>query len=254
MDSLIIEAGIKKIYAEDLATQKHYIDTIMKEARNSDSSIIYKAEGFFVPNDNYMLEYFGDIVLNSDYDCYNYAGECKWTGNLVLPLRDVKNNIVGLVGYNPFIALENKEKGIWDNPYYKQSDKKVLNKSLFLFGLKDYFKRALKEGYIILTDGVFDLLSCEREGFVAGALLGSYVSDALLYQLSLIPKVIVAMDNDSAGLKVLNQLKRYLPSTIALKQGKFKDIDDLLKSELKDNAVKQIRENIMNTNDIHLRF
>ncbi|WP_304427890.1 toprim domain-containing protein [uncultured Clostridium sp.] len=254
MNSLVINEGIKRIYKEDLETQKHYIDTIMKEARNSDSSIIYKAEGFFVPNDKYMVEYFGNEITNQQYDCYGYYGDCKWTGNLVLPLRDVKNNIVGFVGYNPFIAIENKEKGIWDNPYYKQSDKKVLNKSLFLFGLKDYFKRAMKEGYIIITDGVFDLLSCEREGLVAGALLGSYVSDALLFQLSFIPKVIVAMDNDDAGLKVLNYLKKYLPRTIALKQGKFKDIDDLLKSDLKDLAIKQIKENLNKTEDIRLRF
>lgn len=254
MISAVIEKGIEKIYKDDMDTQKHFIDTVMKEARDSDSRIIFKAKGFFVPNDKYMIKYFGQSVLGSDYDCYDSYGNCHWTGYLVLPIRNVNNLIVGFVGYNPFIAIENKEQGIWDRPYYRHSSKAVMDKSLLLFGLEDYFIRARKEGYIIITDGVFDMLSCEHNGLIAGALLGSYVSQQLAAQLLFIPKVIVAMDNDQAGKSVVSQLKRWVPQTIALKQGKFKDIDSLLNSEYREQAVKMIKDNLNSVDDIILKL
>lgn len=254
MLSSVMQKGIDKIYTHDFKTQKFYIDTIIQDARGVSLDIVYELQAFFVPNDKYMIEYFGTDILSKDYDSYNFEGECYWTGYLVFPIRDVKNKIVGLVGYNPFIAIENKEKGIWDRPYYRHSNKDVMNKSLFLFGGIDYYKKALKEGYIVLTDGVFDMINCTQNGLVSGALLGSYVSIELAAMLYFIPNVYLAMDNDNAGLSVYNQLKRYVPQTKLIKQGKYKDIDDLLKSEYKDKAIETIKSNLNSSNDILLRF
>lgn len=254
MLSSVVEAGIDKIYKEDIETQKFYIDTILKDTRGITMESVYKMRAFFVPNDMYMVNYFGADILMKDYDCYTYNGTCAWTGYLVFPIRDIANRVVGFVGYNPFIAIENKEQGIWDRPYYKHSNKDIMNKGLFLFAPPDYYKRALDEGYIILTDGVFDMINCYENGLNSGALLGSYVSIELAAILTFIPRVFIAMDNDSAGLSVYNYLKKLVPQTQYIKQGKFKDIDDLLKSEYRDKAIDSIKKSVNSGNDIILRF
>ena len=43
-------------------------------------------------------------------------------------------------------------------------------------------------------------------------------------------------------------------STKALKQGKFKDIDSLLNSEYREQAVKMIKSNLNSVDDIILKF
>ena len=158
------------------------------------------------------------------------------------------------MGFNPINKLKAKEEGQWDLPAYRHSSKTLFNKSKYLFMLKDTFKNALESGYIVLTDGVFDMLSFAQNGVLSGALLGSYVSEELLAMLRLLNRVYVSIDNDEAGLKLYNQLNKGLSNVIAIKQNQFKDADDILKSEYKEKFLKEFFKNLNNPIKMDLVF
>lgn len=254
MFNKLMKDGIEKIYSEDMNSQRTYIENICKVVREMPSDIIYKAQGFFVPNDEYMIRYFTTSIKEPAYDCYHATGICYWHLHLVFPVYDVANEIVGLVGFNPINKLKAKEEGQWDLPAYRHSSKTLFNKSKYLFMLKDTFRKALENGYIVLTDGVFDMLSFTQNNVISGALLGSYVSEELFAMLRLLDRVYVSIDNDEAGLKLYNQLNRSLSNVIVIKQNQFKDADDILKSKYRDKFLKEFFNNLNNPIKMDLIF
>lgn len=243
MFNRIMQKGIKHIYTEMLNEQKVYIDAICKRVRNMDSSIIYKADGFFVPNQDFLRVVFGSEITNPDYDVYNKEGYTDWDNYLTFPIYNILNEIVGLVGFNPINKLKAQEEEFWSLSYYKHSSTKLMDKSKYIFMLKGTFHKALEEGYIVITDGVFDMLSGAANGLVTGALLGSTLSEEVIAQLKFIDKIYLAMDNDEAGQRLLKNLRVYCPNTRAIVQGKFKDLDDILKSQYKNKFLELFHAN-----------
>lgn len=227
--------GIKKIYSEDLDTQKHYIKTICGELRGRELDILVDMQAFYVPNNDYMIEYFGYEITHPQFDCYTNEGECIWAHHLVIPIRDVSDKVVGFTGYNPYVALAKKkeqktkeEEEISKMARYKESSTILMDKSRF-FLCPLGFKKAIEDGYIIITDGVFDTVSIANEGFNSFCILGSTISEYVKFCLSFIDVIYVAYDNDFAGVKMYNSFKSTFPKTLAIRQNKCKDIDGFIK-------------------------
>lgn len=245
MFSEMAKVGIEKIYREDLKSQQTYIEPIAMDVRNMPSDIIYSSEGFYVPNDEYMINYFGVEIITPSYDCYNTNRTCKWLGYLVFPMYDLLDNIVGFVGFNPVNKLKTGEgEEFWGLNYYRHSSTTLVEKSKYIFMPKGTFQRARKDGYIIVTDGVFDMFHANQEGLNAGALLGSYVTEEILVQLRFIPIVYLAWDNDEAGYNLYKYMKERLPNLRAIRHNKGKDLDDLLKSPFKDKFKRELFNNL----------
>ena len=91
----ILEAGLEKIYSECFEEQKHFINTICENIRGRNMDILFDLKAFYVPNDEFMMNYFGPSIMSNNFDCYDYLGSCKWKYHLVLPIRDVMGNVVG---------------------------------------------------------------------------------------------------------------------------------------------------------------
>lgn len=249
-----MKVGLEKIKANHMDAQKVYIDSICKRVRNMKPDIIYEAEAFFVPNQDYMKIVFGAEIMNPDYDVYDAEGYCDWDGYLVFPIYSVLNDVVGLVGFNPINKLKSKEQEFWDLSFYKHSSTKLMDKSKYIFMLKGMFQRAVSEGYIILVDGVFDMLSGTDAGLVTGAFLGSTLSEEMIAQLKFIDIIFLALDNDEAGLRLLKLLRKYCPNARAIIQGKYKDLDDILKSPYRDKFLKALKENIKGNANVDVIF
>lgn len=244
MFNTLIKSGIQKIYETDLKSQKVFIDNICSQVRHMKPDIIYELKGFFVPNDDYMKVMMGMDITLLEHDCYDQFGNCNWNGYLVFPIYNVIGDVVGLTGFNPVNKLKSMEsEEFWDLQVYKKSSKKLFDAGNFIFSKSDIFFEARKQGYIILTDGNFDTISALQEGLVAGALLGSHFSEVIISMLKFIDIVYLSVDNDEAGINLLRQLRRYLPNVRAIMQNKFKDLDDLLKSEYKDDFLKKFEQN-----------
>ena len=240
----LIKNGIKNVYEKDLTSQQVYIKNICEKVRNIDDDIIYKFEGFFVPNDDYMKTYFGTGITQRGYDCYSEGNLCHWLGYLVFPVYNLIDEVVGLVGFNPVNKLKAVEEQMWDINYYRLASKMIFDKGKYLFMLNGTYRKALEDGYIIITDGVFDTISFTANGLNSGALLGSVLSEEIIVMLSFIDKVYISVDNDEAGLTLERNLKRKLSNVRAIKQNRFKDADDILKSKYRNLFLKKFRENL----------
>lgn len=238
----IVSQGILDIYNNDFSSQKDYIEKICKDVRNIEPDIIYRANGFFVPNDAYLIEYFGDNCTLDGFGIYSSPECCIWLHNLVLPIYNVGNVIVGLAGFNPFRYLEAHETQNWGMNYYTYSSKNVFAKGDYLYMLKGTFDKAYEDGYLVVTDGIFDTLSFAKEGFHSAALLGSFVSPAVLAQLRFIKTIILAVDNDEAGQELHHRLCKNLNNVVLFSQDKYKDSDDIIKSTDKDKYLAGLRD------------
>ena len=243
----LVSAGVDRIYREDLSTQVNYIDYIMNNVRHMPPDIIYTAQGFFVPNDSYLGLYFGKEAYDIKFGLYNSFGECIWLGCLVFPIKDLAGTIVGLASFNPQKYLEARETQNWLLNYYSYSTKNVFTKGNYLFMIEGTFMRALESGYLILTDGLFDCLSLAACGYHAAALMGSSVTVEILAQLRFIKKVIIISDNDEAGLLLEKKLGASLKQLLCIHQDRTKDIDELLKTEYRQEFLSRLDSIIAST-------
>lgn len=238
----MIKEGIIRIYQEDKESLKYYVDMICSDVRDMESDVLYRAGAFFVANDTYMGEWFGKGITNPEYEVYRVDGSCMWLHNLVLPVVDAVGEVVGLAGFNPFRYLEAHQTNNWMLNYYMYSSKHIFDKSRFLYSLPDTLRKGLQDGYLVVTDGIFDTLSLSACGINAVALLGSFLSPQVAAILRFYDRVLLAMDNDDAGLKLYRRLSTVLDNVILVKQGWAKDVDDVLKSQHRNLYLSGIRK------------
>ena len=238
-----LNEGFANVYENDLASQEKYMEIFAEEIRKCDKNILIDAGGVFIPNNEYMQMYFGPITMIHDY---SKAGVCNWLEAIVFPIRDITDEIVGIEGYFPLNKLhkENGETLFKYNFKYKVSDKSIFNSSLYFFGMKGIQRKALEDGYVILTDGTFDALSLTHIGYNALALLGSSVSKQQIAYLSMLDTVYLAVDNDRAGQDLLKYLKKNLPNVKGILFTKSKDVDDILKGENREEFISQLDRKI----------
>ena len=124
--SRLIKEGTQRVYEQDLESQKNFIESICHKIRGMDEEIIFKANGFFVPNDDYLKLYFDPVVTSQNFDLYDTYGNCQWSNRLILPIENAVGDVSGLVGFDPFRYLEAHETGDWSLNYYYYSTNKYL--------------------------------------------------------------------------------------------------------------------------------
>lgn len=236
--NVIVRAGIEKIWVKDGDTQMKFLENIAA-VRNTSASLLKEVGAFFVPNDDYMALYCGDVLRSCEYDCY-VREKCLWSNWLVIPVTNVVGEIVGIGGFNPFNYLYVREAGDFSCSYYRYSSSAVFEKGKYLFMVAGTFDRALDEGYLFVTDGLFDCVSLHGAGFNAASLMGSSVTDEIVAMLRFVKRIIVAADNDAAGVKLYKTLKRRLKNVELFSQGKTKDIDEFLCSPDRDLALHML--------------
>lgn len=237
----IYRNGIQRVWTEDHDSQCKYTD-LVRQTRNMQGIDFKKINAFFIPNDDYVKQYFDIEILSPEYGFYNRESQCFWNNCLVIPIYNVADRIISVVGFNPFKYLQAKETKDWSLNYYIYASSRVFKKGSFMFYLEGCYRRALDDGYLFITDGVFDTISVQLAGFNAAALMGSTVTPEIAAMLRFVPRLIFAGDNDEAGLKLAQDLKKVHPRITMLRQGKTKDIDDLLKSEYRESVIRQLSE------------
>lgn len=237
------KAGYANIMKLDADSQSQYL-SIVAEVRGVDISIFNNTMALFIPNDDYIVHFFGEEALNSSYGLYNDRVECMWLGCVLLPVFNVVGIIEGFAGFNPLRYAEAHETGDKSLNYYYYSTKEVFAKGRYLYCLPDTFVNAYEDGYALLVDGVFDTLSLAQAGFNTFGFLGSTATEEILAQLRFIKRVILLNDNDAAGLKLYDFLRRRLHNVELFKQGIAKDADDVLKSGNRDKFIAQLKNHI----------
>lgn len=241
----IARQGIARIYEEDLESQKHFlhtISTVVREMENAD--LFFQASAFYVPNAEYLALYFGEDARNPEYDFYQWNGYCQWVNTVMFPIKDVVGDIRGFVGFDPHIKAMKREDSTVRENHYTYSKKDVFNRGKYLYMPDGVYSKAIEEEYILLVDGVFDMWSLHGCGFNVASLLGSNLSDEVLFQLSFIKNIYVLHDNDSAGLDLYTKLARKLPNVRYIRQNASKDADNIINSPYKEEYISGINKAI----------
>lgn len=227
----VFKHGYARVREEFQEEQASFIKVIA-EARRMPEKWIVDAGGVFIPNNDFMLEMFGDEILQ--YDCYR-NGQCLWENALVFPIKGVNGAVAGLAGFFPFDYVEHEPGAV----YYAYSSSSVFKKGSYLFFPKHDLKSAIENRYLIVVDGIFDAISLCGVGYYAAAMMGSSLTQEIAMQLRFVDHVILAADNDSAGYKLYDEMRKKLHNVTLLKHAKTKDVDESIKSE---NATEFLRD------------
>jgi 5S rRNA maturation endonuclease (ribonuclease M5) len=227
--------GIKKIWSEDAKFQTDVIKAILSDIRKiEDENLIdalfdkLKENGaFYVPDDEYMIRYFGNTITDSRYGVYYADYICKYNLRLVLPMIFFDGTINGFIGYTNVNDID-PEDGSFIK--YLYPPKITVDKRRFLFITPEEYKKAYREQYICITDGLFDQMSLTAHDINACSLCGSNLTLFHKLYLSTIKHIIVLADNDPAGRKLYNSIKKSFPTSVEIIQTLTWDIDDFMKN------------------------
>lgn len=225
--------GFKAVYENDIECQKEYLNIISSEIRKCPIELFTNYQAVFIPNNEYMLQNFGEGCVLSEYTSDR---RCIWNNAVIFPIYDILDTPVAVLGYFPLNKL-NTEVQL---PSYKVTSSEYFDRRKYFFSPKGVMRKALEDDYVVLTDGVFDMLSLNHCGINAMALMGSYVSKEHIAYLTLLKNVYVAVDNDRAGSQLLKTLHKHLSNLTGIRFNLYKDIDDVLKSEHREKFLNHL--------------
>lgn len=216
---VIWDKGYKAIMQDESSRgiQEAWVKEAAETLRQIPCEELYKREFIYVPNDTYMIHYFGAEIAEYDYGVYR-GDNCNFYKRLVFPVRAFNGEVAGLGGW----ANDSQWK-------YLYTPESCWDKSRYFYIHPDDFAKALDDDYLIIVDGIFDAINLNRVGLHAVSLMGSNLSNWHRQYLKFFKYVIVIPDNDNAGVHLVKVMKKYRSDVIVLKQGKYKDVDDYIR-------------------------
>jgi hypothetical protein len=224
--------GYNKIMSNEVTRKEQilWITEAATEIRNMPADELIKREFLYIPNDIYMLHFFGSEIAEYKYGVYR-NDSCNLYKRLIFPIRGFNNQVAGLGGW----SCDSEWK-------YVYSPDTMWDKSRYFYIAHDDFVGALNDDYLFIVDGIFDSISLSSLGIHSASLMGSNLSNWHLYYLRLFKYVIVVPDNDNAGVSLVKKIKKHRPDCIVLWQGKCKDIDDYIKSRDTSKLIEQCND------------
>ena len=232
-----------KVIEDDERSQRHYL-SMVEEHRKIPVDYLMSLGALFIPNNDYIRHYRGDKVLSSNAGLY-YDGSCPWVMFVLLPIRNLLGEVVGLVGWDAYNKYKEVSEGAVGLVSYRVSAKSVFQRERYFLSDIDCLRRNFDSRVLFVTDGVFDTVSLCYRGIPAVALLGSAFSRELLYFMSWYKYVYVCADNDRAGLNLVKKLSRALPNVYRVVQNQTKDIEELMRTQ--GDFVKEQLQCLMNS-------
>lgn len=172
------------------------------------------ADGFMV-TDDFPFEHFPEELR---HDSFGFCKESHFifSGRFVFPVKDVKGNVMGFVGYDKFEEpkyLDSKNHG------YKAKHSTFLG----MEKMPEYYE----SNHLFVVEGSICMLWLRENGFNAVSTLGSYLNP---YSVRIFRRfgnrVIFIPDADEAGAKYARSVKSELPQARVLRPLKAKDVDD----------------------------
>lgn len=212
--------GYNKIMSNEVTRNEQilWVTEAATEIRNMPAEELIKRQFLYIPNDIYMLHFFGSEIAEYKYGVYR-NDSCNFYKRLVFPIYGFNKQVAGLGGW----SCDSQWK-------YVYSPDTLWDKSRYFYISHDDFVSALEDDYLFIVDGIFDAISLNSIGLHSASLMGSNLSNWHLQYLYLFKYVIVVPDNDNAGVNLVKKAKKHRPDCIVLWQGKCKDIDDYIKS------------------------
>ncbi|MCM8772716.1 MAG: DNA primase [Candidatus Omnitrophica bacterium] len=154
----------------------------------------------FAPSNNFLLKHIEEEGLNKEdfilAALINEEGnEDTFKNRIIFPIFNIKNEIIGFGGRTIEEDVMPKYLNIRENFLF--------NKSAVLYGI-NWAKEGIKnKGFVILTEGYFDVLKMYINGFINSvAPMGTAITDLHLNILKkLTERILLLFDGDDAGIR-----------------------------------------------------
>lgn len=161
-----------------------------------------------------LVDKFGKLPYES-WRVLDKHGNFPWQNRLIIPLKDDKGRTVSFVG-RTFVGDEPKYLYLPNNEYFQKGS------CLFLFNV------AKSNDSIVVCEGQMDALSMHASGHKNTVALGGSSLSPIQKYLLQGKQVILALDNDTAGLnatlKIINENLR--DNYLVAEHSKGKDFND----------------------------
>lgn len=155
-------------------------------------------------------------------------------GRLVYPVKDVRGNVMGLCGWDPFVKPKYLDSV---NHGYKA-------KATTLYGMEKLPEYYTNNKKVFVTEGIVDTHWLRENEFQALAALGSHLTKYVIEILRRFgDRLIVLPDNDEAGNSFVKQVKYFLPKASVIQCKDGKDVDGYRKlndGEFKDQILTDL--------------
>lgn len=201
------------IFMKEFADQDQQIQ-FFANLRKLDVEVIKEADGFMVRDDIAL----NIIPVEFRHDSFGFVknGRIIYSGRFVFPVKDVKGNVAGFVGYDKF-----EEPKYLDSKNYGYKAKEAL-----LFGMEN-MREYYTSNHLFVTEGLICALWLRSQGFNAVSTLGSYLTPYMKMILKRFKgNLFMVPDSDETGTKYKMQIKRSLPLAHIIQCTYAKDIDD----------------------------
>lgn len=138
------------------------------------------------------------------------------SGRCVFPVKDVKGQVMGFCGWDPF-----------EKPKYLDSRNFGYKaKATTLFGMEKMAEYYTSDKPVFLTEGMMCMWYLRWKGFQALCTLGSYMTPYIRVILNRFGnRLIMVPDNDETGDKYVRQIHRDLPKALCVQVAFGKDIE-----------------------------
>jgi len=229
-----------KVIEDDIRSQEYYL-SVVADQRKIPVSYLLELGALFIPNNEYIVHYLGDKVYTSTAGLY-YNRQCPWTLFVVIPVRNLAGDVMGLVGWDAYNKYKETVEGEIGLVSYRVSAKSVFARERYFLSDVKCLREQFDCRTVFVTDGVFDSIALNYRGIPAIALLGSSFSAEILYFLRWYRAIYVCADNDRAGLSLYAKLARAVPHVYRVIQDSAKDIEELLRSDgVNGNITSQLK-------------
>lgn len=211
-----VRADLKRIveYFKSKDYHNHAMKLFIEDYRKLPLSIAEEADAFCVDEELNVNDF--PEWMKSEPLGFVKGKHCPMSGRCVFPIKDVLDNVMGFVGWDPFVEpkyLDSKNYGY-----------KAKNASLYgMEKLQEYYN---SNKPVIITEGLMCTLYLRSKEFCALASLGSHLTPYVIQILKRFSnRLIVIPDLDDAGEKYVKQIKRDLPNAKIYQVKYGKDID-----------------------------
>lgn len=160
-------------------------------------------------------------VLERDAGLETANGNHLLNGRLVLPIAGLDGQVCAMAG-----RACNWTKTAKFPKWLNTAESVIFRKREMLYGL-GAAHLACSQGYIALTEGYLDSIALTKVQVPGMALMGTALSTMQAELLRrMVPKVVLCMDNDKAGIEAMEDISLMLPGVEVVKFGGLADGKD----------------------------
>lgn len=201
--------------------EQHELLKMLAEKRGLSLKEIVRRGIFAVPDEDeldYLLEQWG-LTFEDAFD--RDIGDVRlFKEGFIIPILDSRRRVTFFINYNWERDKSRQYFNVFPGNLYD------LDVEVKMYGAHN-LDQGIKEGWIVVVEGIFDAIVLESEGIPAVALLGSKLLDYTKIFLSRFEQVIYIPDGDFAGNKGWKNMYYGLDNVFKFElDGTYKDVND----------------------------